>query len=469
MDLKRATNYTGATLPDGTTVGVGSVNRLTFKPSSGTLTTSNFVGNLTGTSSKVLVGGVGGSVPSPALGAGNYHLIMTGSTSSLANAQLQISCTNTYNFSAQPSTGKLSSAFFVGNGDLVTHVKPKVQVAQGTADFKIIMSTYAGASSAVTTPTWSSSQLLYQANNTLPLTMNPSTGQLKAPFFVGDGSLLTGVSNASAVRLYSRGIDTTSEELPLILTTWPSHASQNAHSVQTLYAPTVKTIDSVTKVPLTYNTGTNRLSAPYFKGDGTELRNVPTLGLDHRLSTFVIGGITAFPNQDNATSLTTTWSTAKGFNYSGASLAVNGEVACKIPVTETSLISGSTLVWAEITWTMEGTSASSGSIYAQVSYSTVSGIPYASAGSLGLTNKDNGYFIGHSKSYTIQTYTYRTAGSYLVAGTTYYFRPRWKSNGSGLTRILSGGRPHVSGSAIIWTPIAFKLYVERGMDVADMN
>ena len=469
LDLKRATNYTGATLPDGTTVGVGSVNRLTFKPSSGTLTTSNFVGNLTGTSSKVLVGGVGGSVPSPALGAGNYHLIMTGSTSSLANAQLQISCTNTYNFSAQPSTGKLSSAFFVGNGDLVTHVKPKVQVAQGTADFKIIMSTYAGASSAVTTPTWSSSQLLYQANNTLPLTMNPSTGQLKAPFFVGDGSLLTGVSNASAVRLYSRGIDTTSEELPLILTTWPSHASQNAHSVQTVYAPTIKTIDSVTKVPLTYNTGTNRLSAPYFKGDGTELRNVPTLGLDHRLSTFVIGGITAFPNQDNATSLTTTWSTAKGFNYSGASLAVNGEVACKIPVTETSLISGSTLVWAEITWTMEGTSASSGSIYAQVSYSTVSGIPYASAGSLGLTNKDNGYFIGHSKSYTIQTYTYRTAGSYLVAGTTYYFRPRWKSNGSGLTRILSGGRPHVSGSAIIWTPIAFKLYVERGMDVADMN
>jgi hypothetical protein len=105
LDLKRATNYTGATLPDGTTVGVGSVNRLTFKPSSGTLTTSNFVGNLTGTSSKVLVGGVGGSVPSPALGAGNYHLIMTGSTASLANAQLQISCTNTYNFSAQPSAG----------------------------------------------------------------------------------------------------------------------------------------------------------------------------------------------------------------------------------------------------------------------------------------------------------------------------------------------------------------------------
>jgi hypothetical protein len=106
---------------------------------------------------------------------------------------------NTSNFlTFDATTGKLNSAFFIGDGSLLTNIPAQLidAVSAGTDNdpyYLMIRNTAEGQDSTNTAP-----NLIY----------NPGTSTLASDFFAGDGSLLTGVlADSAAVATYALTVD----------------------------------------------------------------------------------------------------------------------------------------------------------------------------------------------------------------------------------------------------------------------
>jgi len=192
---------------------------------------------------------------------GTYYLKLANTASGYANTSANIYLT--YN----ATSGNLSAPHFVGDGSLLSNVASLTALnanTAGTANVALAINvtnqstgTYYLKLSNTTSGTANTSA------NTL-LTYNAASGNLAAPYFVGNGSLLTGVaSNTSITALTSNialAINVTTANTGTYYLKMGDHVSGSSN----VYANTY----------LTYNAASEILTANYFSGNGIYLTGI---------------------------------------------------------------------------------------------------------------------------------------------------------------------------------------------------
>jgi len=220
---------------------------LSYNPSTGALTTTTFVGDLSGNATTATRATTANITAYTGASATYYPVMVSGAGS---GATLYSDSTTAPLLSYNPSIGVLTTTTFVG--DLSGNATNATNAVIGTDNAStLVYPTFVKTSGA-------GNKGLFIDDTTTPLSYNPSTGALTTTTFVGD---LSGNASSAALINITNTTTTAGTYYPTFVSTT---SSNNVLRVDSQY--------------LQYNPSTNALTNPYFLvSDGTETASTGAL------------------------------------------------------------------------------------------------------------------------------------------------------------------------------------------------